>query len=184
MAAEDYYASRRNSFAAGVLAVALAIAPVVALIRLWRISSPLVHIVLATILGVVAGGFAGLSVWLFVNSCRPRRLLAITEDGLSLGSTRSRLGQIPWNSIRGVGVRVDPFRNPYLVVFLVDDDVLLNRVGNLRRLILRANREIVESPVAISLLSLGEGGQDLLSRLETQIASARKSGTARRWPSV
>lgn len=99
--------------------------------------------------------------------------LVLSEEGLTDNTSLLPAGFVPWSDISGFSIgRIKNQR--FLYVLLKDQDAYIDKCGQSRRALLRANRPIALSPVTITSNSLAIKFDELESIVTKYFAARRQ----------
>ncbi|MEM7228413.1 MAG: STM3941 family protein [Planctomycetota bacterium] len=119
-------------------------------IALFVTSTSIVVSAVGIMCTVVFGCFVVLGVIDFFGGIRG---LTIDIDGIDMHSSMFATVHIPWQTIEGIR-RVHVNAEPFVAIDVVDTDAVFSNASRLRRMLMKANVNLVGSPYAIGSQSL------------------------------
>ncbi|MDR1007991.1 MAG: hypothetical protein LBL65_05455 [Campylobacteraceae bacterium] len=104
----------------------------------------------------------------------PAAGLIMDEFGITDNSAAFSLGLIPWSDISGFEICQVQWQR-FLCILLKDPDAYISKLGIVKQALLKANRRIVTSPVAINSNSLSISFDELVTLIEQYFAAYNNS---------
>jgi hypothetical protein len=96
------------------------------------------------------------------------------EFGITDNSAALSLGLIPWSDISGFEICQVQWQR-FLCILLKDPNAYISKLGIVKQALLKANRRIVASPVAINSNSLSISFDELMALIEQYFAAYNNS---------